>query len=103
MTTSTHFARVITSFMMLCIATSAFAQNRPNLTKDSGQPVGAEKLESSAKCPVIGGTQRATSERHTAAGVLSNGDWWPNQLNLQILHQNSPKSNPLGGNFNYAA
>ena len=101
MTTSTHFARVITSFMMLCIATSVFAQNRPILTKDSGQPVGAEKLESSAKCPVIGGTQRATSERHTAAGVLSNGDWWPNQLNLQILHQNSPKSNPLGGNFNY--
>ena len=52
MTTSTHFARVITSFMMLCIATSAFAQNRPNLSKDSGQPVGAEKLESIAKCPV---------------------------------------------------
>jgi catalase-peroxidase len=33
---------------------------------------------------------------------MSNRDWWPNQLNLQILHQNSAKSNPMGGDFNYA-
>ena len=32
----------------------------------------------------------------------SNRDWWPNQLNLQILHQNSPLSNPMGEEFNYA-
>ena len=32
----------------------------------------------------------------------SNRDWWPNQLNLRILHQNSPKSNPMGTEFNYA-
>lgn len=32
----------------------------------------------------------------------SNRDWWPNQLNLRILHQNSPKSNPLGQEFHYA-
>jgi len=42
------------------------------------------------------------SSRHTAAGHLSNRDWWPNQLNLQILHQNSAKSNPMGGDFDYA-
>jgi len=40
--------------------------------------------------------------RHTAAGVLSNRDWWPNQLNLSILNQNSPQSNPMGKEFNYA-
>ncbi len=40
--------------------------------------------------------------RHTAAGALSNRDWWPNQLNLHILHQNSPMSNPMGDDFNYA-
>jgi len=34
---------------------------------------------------------------------MSNGDWWPNQLNLDILHQNSLKSNPMGEDFNYAA
>ena len=102
MITSIHFARVTTSFAMLCIATSVFAQNRPTPTKSSGQPIGAEKMDSSSKCPVIGGTQRTTLERHTAAGALSNGDWWPNQLNLQILHQNSPKSNPMGEGFSYA-
>ena len=33
----------------------------------------------------------------------SNRDWWPNQLNLQVLHQHSPESNPLGDDFDYAA
>ena len=86
---------------MLCIATSVFAQNSPTRNKESGQPLGADKIDIS-KCPVIGGTLRPATERNTAAGALSNGDWWPNQLNLQILHQNSPKSNPLGESFNYA-
>ncbi|MCR9293134.1 MAG: catalase/peroxidase HPI [bacterium] len=45
---------------------------------------------------------KAPSDRHTAAGVMSNGDWWPNQLNLGILHQNSLKSNPMGEDFDYA-
>ncbi|MEC9374073.1 MAG: peroxidase family protein, partial [Planctomycetota bacterium] len=36
-------------------------------------------------------------------GAMSNQDWWPNQLNLEILHQNSLKSNPLGNDFDYAA
>jgi catalase-peroxidase len=42
------------------------------------------------------------AQRHTAAGALSNSDWWPNQLNLKILHQNTPQSNPMGEAFNYA-
>ena len=42
------------------------------------------------------------AHRHTAAGARSNRDWWPNQLNLEILHQNSPLSNPMGKEFNYA-
>ncbi|MHC5109350.1 MAG: catalase/peroxidase HPI [Planctomycetota bacterium] len=45
---------------------------------------------------------KAGPNRHTAAGAMSIQDWWPNQLNLQILHQNSAKSNPLGEDFNYA-
>ena len=39
---------------------------------------------------------------HTAAGTRSNAHWWPNQLNLKILHQHSAKSNPMGEAFNYA-
>lgn len=58
-------------------------------------------MESQGKCPVMV-DMRPPSERHTAAGAMSNGDWWPNQLNLQILHQNSRKSNPLASDFNYA-
>ncbi|WP_397379819.1 catalase/peroxidase HPI [Prosthecobacter sp.] len=44
----------------------------------------------------------ASPARHTAAGAMTNSDWWPNQLNLKILHQNSPKGNPMGEGFNYA-
>jgi catalase-peroxidase len=37
-----------------------------------------------------------------AAPARTNRDWWPNQLNLAILHQNAPSSNPLGADFDYA-
>ncbi|MEZ5782330.1 MAG: catalase/peroxidase HPI [Rhizobiaceae bacterium] len=47
---------------------------------------------STGKCPVV----------HTAAGGTTNKDWWPNQLNLKMLHQNSALSNPMGTAFNYA-
>ncbi|MFT5121968.1 MAG: catalase-peroxidase [Kiritimatiellia bacterium] len=53
-----------------------------------------------SKCPVMGAP--AGPNRHTSAGAMATGDWWPNQLNLQMLHQNSAKSNPLQTNFNYA-
>ncbi len=43
-----------------------------------------------------------SKQRHTAAGVWSNSDWWPNQLNLKILHQHSPASNPMDDSFDYA-
>ena len=50
-----------------------------------------------AKCPFL-----AASQRQTAAGIFSNADWWPNQLNLKMLHQNSSVINPYGKDFNYA-
>jgi len=55
-------------------------------------------MASESKCPVTGGTHM-----HTTLGGRSNRDWWPNQLNLKMLHQNSPLSNPMGKAFNYAA
>jgi catalase-peroxidase len=49
----------------------------------------------SGKCPVMhGGT--------TTFGARVNSDWWPNQLNLRILHQNIAKSDPMGQAFDYA-
>ncbi len=44
------------------------------------------------KCPVM----------HATAGVRANSDWWPNQLNLKILHQHSSLSDPMGNAFDYA-
>ncbi|MGD0663352.1 MAG: peroxidase family protein, partial [Syntrophorhabdales bacterium] len=41
-------------------------------------------------------------EKHPAGGGTTNRDWWPNQLKLDILHQRSSKSNPMGEDFNYA-
>lgn len=49
------------------------------------------------KCPVTGKTRKAIS-----GGGTSNRDWWPNQLNLKILHQNSNLGNPMDSDFNYA-
>ncbi|MBB5577197.1 MULTISPECIES: catalase/peroxidase HPI [Rhizobium] len=52
------------------------------------------KTDAAGKCPVV--------HTHTAHGGRSNRDWWPNQLNLRILHQNSALSSPMGNAFNYA-
>ena len=54
-------------------------------------------LSGENKCPVLGG-----ADRHTAVGSTANEHWWPNQLNLRILHQNSPLSDPMEEDFNYA-
>ena len=54
-------------------------------------------MNSESKCPVMGG-----SLRNTAVGATANQRWWPNQLNLKILHQNSSMSDPMDSDFNYA-
>ncbi len=67
----------------------------------SGRAIFAqEATPDMAKCPVMG--ELAGPNRTTIAGGMSNPDWWPNQLNIDILHQNSLKSNPMGADFNYA-
>jgi len=50
-----------------------------------------------SKCPVTGKIGNPTTD-----GGTSNRDWWPNQLNLRILHQHSRKGNPMGKAFNYS-
>jgi catalase-peroxidase len=54
-------------------------------------------MNDESKCPVTGRTNKNAASRGT-----SNRDWWPNQLKLNILHQHSSKSNPMGKKFNYA-
>ncbi len=55
-------------------------------------------MSTESKCPITG----AGALSHTTANAPSNADWWPNQLNLKILHQNSPLSDPMDKDFNYA-
>src|SRR4030065_1562657 len=50
-------------------------------------------MSDESKCPV---------HPHSTIAGTSNQDWWPNQLRLDILHQHSSKSNPMGEDFNYA-
>ena len=54
-------------------------------------------MSNESKCPFA-----AMHGARTTAATQSNSDWWPNQLNLKILHQHSCKSNPMGKDFNYA-
>ena len=56
-------------------------------------------MSTEAKCPFHNGKQPAIA--HAGAGP-SNRDWWPRQLKLELLHQHSSKSNPMGEDFNYA-
>ena len=57
----------------------------------------AKDRENAGKCPVMHGARSSAT-----FGGRSNRDWWPNQLNLRILHQHSARSNPMGEAFNYA-
>ena len=59
------------------------------MNEKTSEPVG--------KCPVMHGVAKQAT-----AAARSNRDWWPNHLNLRILHQNSSLSNPMGISFNYA-
>ncbi|HEY4079627.1 MAG TPA: catalase/peroxidase HPI [Burkholderiaceae bacterium] len=54
-------------------------------------------MSSESKCPVH------AAPSHTSAGGPGNANWWPEQLKLQILHQHSAQSNPMGEDFDYAA
>ena len=63
-----------------------------------GEPVHDKKNGSNGgKCPYTAGARQ-----QAVTGTLSNADWWPNQLNVKILHQHSSRSNPMGEAFDYA-
>lgn len=65
---------------------SATEEHGPVTTSDEHRPMG---------CPVM-------HAEHQAVGITANQHWWPHQLNLRILRQNNPQSDPLGAGFDYA-
>ena len=64
------------------------------------QPTPEKHAKAGSKCPVTG--EQAEPGKYPKARAMTIRDWWPNQLNLQMLHQNSALSNPMGEDFNYA-
>ena len=68
-------------------------------TKTPGPPIVDDQnaMSGDAKCPFSNGARK-----HTVAGTPTNANWWPDQLNLKILHQHSQLANPMGEAFNYA-
>ncbi len=67
------------------------------MTDDNHGVIVTEDEAPPSKCPVMGGPHA-----RTAIAATSNQHWWPNQLNLKALQQNSPLSDPMGNDFNYA-
>ncbi len=108
--------------LLLINGNVVLAQESQDGKTQTAQPSGPHgDMPAGAKCPITGltfastmGGAKAAPKAETAGAVqdktmasmpsggYSNRDWWPNQLNLQILHQNSLKSNPMGADFNYA-
>ena len=59
-------------------------------------------MSTESKCPFNHGASGAAPTSHTTSGGTANHDWWPNQLKVELLHQHSAKSDPMGANFDYA-
>ena len=87
------------SLALGCLALGCLA-----LTGLCGIAGGEDTQEKPAEvCPVTGhGGAKTAAAGQATAHAYTNRDWWPNQLNLQILHQNSAKSNPMDEDFDYA-
>ncbi|QDU83957.1 Catalase-peroxidase [Planctomycetes bacterium Pla163] len=119
MNSATHLARLSGLALMCAAASSCANPSAPAGTQTSAQaPANAHAphatttlSESTGTCPITG-MQLTSSTRPASAPVeaqtpmkddaYSNDDWWPNRLDLSILHQNSPAADPLGADFDYA-
>ena len=81
------------------LSSTPVPKHRPTLNanrNETDQKESKNNMTDEAKCPVL-------QNDHSARGSQANQHWWPNQLNLNILHQGSAKSDPMGDDFDYAA
>ena len=67
----------------------------------SSSATDGEYSKKTSKCPITGISSYKES-KPTSLGHHTSASWWPNQLNLDILHQNNSKGNPLGEDFDYS-
>ena len=100
-----------TSCSLFCCAATLLAQAHPPASDSSPNAADSVGKTVVSQCPVTGAIRAFTSATdavepqkyhgNTAAGTMSNRDWWPSRLNLDILHQNAPSGNPFGEDFDY--
>ncbi len=114
MTKARRVIGVAVGCAVVSVAAPLFAQNRPT-PADAQAPQAAKPARdaapAAAKCPVLAaqaGDEKSVlpgADKPAPAGAApyADKDWWPNQLNLQVLNHNSGKSDPMGGDFDYAA
>jgi catalase-peroxidase len=115
--TTTHLACLMAGLAVLSVSLLGYSQHQPEPGHGTGSAAGAAPAAGS-KCPFAffsAGPQAAAAggpavgaaaagvpgEVAPAGGPNSNRDWWPEHLNLKVLHPNSPASNPMGPDFNY--
>ena len=117
-----HFARVMPIAAVLCAVAVVLTHDRPTPADDKTSPPAAKDAGPDiTKCPVLGGQAVAQAPKDSPPGAAPTPkagpptvsqdpterpakpykDWWPNQLNLQVLRSNAA-ANPLGEDFNYA-
>ena len=90
--------RAMNSAWLLALAAARCA------APDASQAAAGRAADSAGKCPVMGAESSAVAAadaaaRPAAGGGLTNQDWWPDQLDLRVLHQNAPAGNPMGKGF----
>jgi catalase-peroxidase len=93
---SRHQTRA-TGLAALLLGCSAMSSSCSMTEHDLAVKASSSNVADISECPVMG-----ASKAKPAGDSYTIQDWWPNQLNLQILHQNSAKSNPMGEDFDYA-
>ncbi len=91
MTSYTALLRRATGLVALCVAASCASQDTKNAVAS------VETAGAAGTCPVMGGGDDSATVK-----AMSNLDWWPNQLNLAVLHQYAPATDPMGDAFDYA-
>jgi len=96
MSSSLPSAPALASIAALVIAPSLFGQHSGH--HGSTKSVSGATLEASSNAPAESSASKAMTRDD-----FSNKDWWPNQLDLSVLHQNSVKGNPMSADFDYAA
>ncbi|MDX1564926.1 MAG: catalase/peroxidase HPI [Phycisphaeraceae bacterium] len=83
------------ALLAICLAVTGCAKDAK--TTDTDATAAKGKSSKTGKCPITG-----MGYQPTASGTRTHRDWWPERLNLDILHQNSAKADPLDPDFDYA-